>query len=151
MDPAAVTHAWHELLHVLSAAILLLTGLPILFLSVRAWSRRPRRPLRRPAGPTPATLYAAATALALGAAAISLMTAARATALPDAVVASTAAALLGATTLHAARRASFAGVTAIPVLGLVGLATLLAIAGPQTSGDAQIHGATIPHVHLVSR
>ena len=93
MDPVAVMPAWHDLLHVLTAAVFLLTGLPILLLSLRAWARRPRRPLRRPAGPTRATVHAVASAMAAGAALVLLMTAARSTALSEAVLASTGTAL----------------------------------------------------------
>ncbi|MDQ2953093.1 MAG: hypothetical protein M3R54_12620 [Chloroflexota bacterium] len=153
MDPAAVMPAWHSLLHPLTAAVFLLTGLPILFLSMRAWSRRPRRPLRRPTGPRRATVYAVVTAMASGIAIVLLMTAARSAALSEAVLASTGTALAGAIALHSVRRASFAGVSTVPLVGLLGIATLLAVAGPQPeamhthSSDAASPGSAAPHAH----
>lgn len=151
MDPAAVMPAWHSLLHPLTAAVFLLTGMPILFLALREWSRHPRRPLRLPSGPTRATGHAVAATVATGAAIVLLMAAARSTALTDAVATSTATAVAGAIAFHAFRRASFSSLSSVPLVGLLGIATLLAVAGPQPE-TAHAHGAaplesSAPHAH----
>jgi hypothetical protein len=120
----------HDLLHGLTAAILILTGIPFLFLASRASHSRPRRSPPHAAGDARARLFAAITTAAACAALTIAVLAVRSPLLESAVLAMVAA-LLGAVELRMARRACFDSLVTIPLVGLLGIAALLAIAGPQ--------------------
>lgn len=141
---------WHELVHSGAAVLLVVLGSALLFLASRAWTRE--REAARPSwiADRRGSIHAAIAVSALGAAVVLLMLAARAVTLQDAVATSTLTALLGALTLHSVRRASFNEIATIPLVGLVGIATLLAVAGPQPAlSHAHVDPAVqeIHHTH----
>lgn len=131
----------HELLHDVTALVLLSTGIPVLFLAWRAYRSRPRRsPLTAVGGARP-TLFALLTAgLSFGSLVLAGL-AFRAAAV-DATLLTVAAAALGAFALRAARSARFNGVVTIPLVGLIGIAALLAVAGPQPTIEHHVHAET---------
>lgn len=137
-------HGWHELLVSVAAVALVATGLPILLLSLRAWTRRPRRPLHRPVGDARGALAAyAATATAAGVPALASL-AARAD-LAAAVGISVAAAILAAATVHLARRARLGPATGTPLLGIAGIVLLIVIArGTSPHEHVDGHAALMP-------
>lgn len=136
-----MTPLWHDLLHDATAAIFLLTGIPFLFLASRASARRPRRAPLLAAGAARGPIFATITAL-LACAALTLGAyAARASAV-DAAVLSMAAAALGGIALRTVRSARFDSIVTIPLVGLIGIAALLAIAGPQRTIDHHAHTDT---------
>jgi hypothetical protein len=132
---------WHDLVHGLTAAILVLTGIPFLFLASRASHSRPRRSPPHAAGDARSTVFAAVTAVAWGTALTAASLAARSPLL-ESLFLSMAAALLGAVALRTARRARFDSLVTIPLVGLLGIAALLAIAGPQRAIEHRAHPET---------
>jgi hypothetical protein len=132
---------WHDLLHSVAAATLVLTGIPFLYLAWRAYRRRPRRsPLTAAGGALPA-VFAVTTAMCACGAVFIASLATRAAPV-DAAALTLIAASLGAMSLHAGHRARFDGVVTIPLIGLIGIAALLAIAGPQRTIDHHTHEAS---------
>ena len=132
---------WHEVLHGLTAAVLVLTGIPFLFLASRASARRPRRAPLLAVGAARGSIFAVLTSLLICTAVALGAFAARATT-TDAALLSMAAAVLGATALRTVRSARFDGIVAVPLVGLIGIAALLAVAGPQRAIEHHAHTET---------
>jgi hypothetical protein len=137
-----VTLMSHDLLHGITAAILVLTGIPFLFLASRASQSRPRRSPPHAAGDARSTLFAAITALAACAALAAAVVAGRSPLL-ESVALSMVAALLGVAALRTVRRARFDSLVTIPLVGLLGIAALVAIAGPQRTIEHDSHSEKI--------
>jgi len=132
---------WHDVLHGLTAAVLVLTGIPFLFLALRASTRRPRRAPLLAVGAARGPVFAVLTSLLICAAVALGALAARAT-MTDAALLSMTAAALGGIALRTARSARFDGIVTIPLVGLIGIATLLAVAGPQRATPHHAHTET---------
>ena len=133
-----MTMVSHEVLHAVLAAVLVFTGVPLLILATRACSRRPRRAPLIAVGDARGPVFAGLTAL-LAFAALALGAYAARASTGEATFLSMAAALFGAIAFRTVRSARFDGIVAIPLVGLLGIAALLAIAGPQPTIDHHTH------------
>jgi hypothetical protein len=133
---------WHDLLHGLTAAVLVLTGMPFLILASRASRSRPRRSPPHAAGDARSSTFLLLTVLLAGAALAAAVVATRSPLIESALL-SMAAAMFGSVALRTVRRARFDSLVTIPLVGLLGVAALLAIAGPQRTIEHHVHAETM--------